>query len=855
MGEKNVKMRWIALLALVMLLLLGVGGASAEETTTTAIDLVFDGKMYTDTVQVEWTEKYPVPEGGVKWDGTEEFIGYAEKENWRIINTDEFSYGEGQIAFMANLGTPFDVVEQIAAKYNARIVAYLALTENYVIELIKDKSLLEMCAVIEKLKEETVIISDTVIPHYVEYFDLNAIPNDPWGGDVEWTESPSGINWNMEAINASQAWEYAPFMNKEIITIVDGMFDDSHEDIDYAAIRDTNWDTINSELSYADNAHGTHVTGIALAIHNNDLGISGVYPKGQAFAIGILGQNNEENVAWVIDYCEWFLRAIINDSHVINASLGWSNDALKDVTDSNRRNEIAAEAYRTRTTEHSIINGEEIYVVNSAISHLNHFFDTFPLLAQSELNSKYNFDFVFINSAGNDAVDTQYNWWTQAITSSFFTERFINVSSVELNEGIIDYYNRHNWGHNISVFAPGRIIYSTVPTDIYNLKRYANGFLEEINGINYAFEWSGTSMAAPHATGVAAMIWSIAPSITGADVKRILCNSDEHIMISDQHGNSRPLLDAQACVHEAFMIASGNGNLSVDVIDQNTGDYIYDVQVCIKPLEICQVTKTTTESTGVVYPYMKTLKLGQYEVTVSKDGYQSYTEKITVTRDSEININATLKPIDAPEVTKGKLNGMVTFNAQGVNDIKVNVLKGTTSVITLITANGYFDVDLEPGTYTLSIDADGYVPTSRDITVFTGKTTTENIELDDAMYAVATQTMNTSIQYDVKLFNANDSITQLDMKVTLRNGTVLMDTANGIRSGVTMRADGFAFQIDDELAQGAQLEVTAADGQRRTYSGAIVLSSGLWSGTKKLPDSRSNGGYWDANGFYHESKY
>lgn len=851
MGEKNVKMRWIALLALVMLLLLGVGGACAEETAEATIDLVFDGKTYTDTVQVEWTKKYPVPEGGVKWDGTEEFIGYVDKDKWVVENLDGLSYGAGQIAFIAASDTSFYDVEQLAAKYRARIVAYLAMTEDYIIELIDDKSLTNVVNTVKQMKNERILIEDTITLNYAEMLTINRIPNDPWYEGVEWNEQPKGRNWNMEAIHASQAWDYIPFMEEERIGIIDAIFDENHEDIDFAYVQDANVATYNNNLGHKGSAHGTHVAGIALAKHDNGKGISGVFPRGKAVAIGILGENRTQNINWTIEIKEYILKSIVNGANVINMSMGWSYDEyLKGKEDTEEKNRVAEREYR-KITEDSIVTfrnykGEiDTYLFSSRIPSLNYFFDSFPRL-QVEFGNKYNFDFVLVNSAGNDGIDAQYNYWTSAVSSMYLQDRLIIVGSSMLRDGGIAYYFEydksgklieHNWGERVDIVAPGWNVYSAI---------YDNGYEYE--------NWSGTSMAAPHVAGTAAMMWSVNPELSGPEVKEMILGSSKLHLI-DRRNIDYPMLDTYLATKAAFEKAKGNGILKVIAQNKATGNYVYDIQVRIKPLEICQETETTEANTGLVYPYLKMLKLGQYEVTISKDGYQSYTEKITVTRDSEININATLKPIDAPEVTKGKLNGMVTFNTQGVNDIKVNVLKGTTSVITLITANGYFDVDLEPGTYTLSIDADGYVPTSRDITVFTGKTTTENIELDDSMYAVATQTMNTSIQYDVKLFNAHDSITQLDMKVTLKNGTVLMDTANGIRSGVTMRADGFAFQIDDELAQGAQLEVTAADGQRRTYSGAIVLSSGLWSGTKKLPDSRSNGGYWDANGFYHESKY
>ena len=60
-----------------------------------------------------------------------------------------------------------------------------------------------------------------------------------------------------------------------------------------------------------------------------------------------------------------------------------------------------------------------------------------------------------------------------------------------------------NFGGNVDVSAPGVNIFSSLPDD-------AHGFLD------------GTSMAAPHVTGLAALVWSVAPGLTGTQVRRII---------------------------------------------------------------------------------------------------------------------------------------------------------------------------------------------------------------------------------------------------------------------------------------------------------------------------------------------
>ena len=67
--------------------------------------------------------------------------------------------------------------------------------------------------------------------------------------------------------------------------------------------------------------------------------------------------------------------------------------------------------------------------------------------------------------------------------------------------------NFSNYGKmNVDVFAPGVEIYATVPKDKYKAM-------------------SGTSMAAPSAAGVAALVRSYYPQLSASQVKHILMNS------------------------------------------------------------------------------------------------------------------------------------------------------------------------------------------------------------------------------------------------------------------------------------------------------------------------------------------
>jgi len=108
-----------------------------------------------------------------------------------------------------------------------------------------------------------------------------------------------------------------------------------------------------------------------------------------------------------------------------------------------------------------------------------------------------NSNILFVCAAGNDI------WNNPNYPAYFNLPNILSVAALQ-NDGSLAGYS--NNGSNISIAAPGSDIYSTLP------------------GNNYGYS-SGTSMAAPHATGVAALLLSIDSNLTPAQIKEQIQNS------------------------------------------------------------------------------------------------------------------------------------------------------------------------------------------------------------------------------------------------------------------------------------------------------------------------------------------
>jgi subtilisin family serine protease len=118
-------------------------------------------------------------------------------------------------------------------------------------------------------------------------------------------------------------------------------------------------------------------------------------------------------------------------------------------------------------------------------------------------------DVLIVHAAGNDSksVDTEPNFPTDEVNGKEISDNLLTIGALNNKYGKDLVADFSNYGaKNVDVFAPGVEIYATVPNN------------------NYKYE-QGTSMAAPNAAGVAALIRSYYPKLSASQVKHILMDS------------------------------------------------------------------------------------------------------------------------------------------------------------------------------------------------------------------------------------------------------------------------------------------------------------------------------------------
>jgi subtilisin family serine protease len=145
---------------------------------------------------------------------------------------------------------------------------------------------------------------------------------------------------------------------------------------------------------------------------------------------------------------------------------------------------------------------------------------------------------LFVVAAGNNGANilgsaTQYPTYPAAhVTDSIAKDCVLPVAATGTSNTLASF---SNFGQEVPIAAPGVGIRSSV----YDRKVK-----------NREATWSGTSMAAPHVTGVALMIKNAFPRLTGAQIKTAIVGSTT-IQISGIGGG---LLDAKAAYDAAAAI-------------------------------------------------------------------------------------------------------------------------------------------------------------------------------------------------------------------------------------------------------------------------------------------------------------
>lgn len=354
------------------------------------------------------------------------------------------------------------------------------------------------------------------IPEENELFTDYSVSNPPNSSN---DDDRFDLQWGHDAIDAPEAWAAGYSGEGAVVAVLDTGFDTDHPDLDENVLHGLSKSFVPGEsvvfdrnLRGNDSSHGSHVAG-TIAAADNGVGIIGVAPKAKLMLVKVLSDKGRGAFSWIIN---GILYAADNGADVINMSLGAS--LPKDGRFVNADGSITK------------ISSNQITEITGAL-----------LRAVNYANQQGT---LVIAAAGNNANNGMRDGSQLYVPSDMPNVLSISatgpigwIMNPTTDLDVLASYS--NYGNKVDFAAPGGNF------DLY----YRDGLTVCDNPVagmsqNYCFRfdmvysltnggwgWSaGTSMAAPHASGVAALVYGkMGANATPAQVTAALKQSADDI--------------------------------------------------------------------------------------------------------------------------------------------------------------------------------------------------------------------------------------------------------------------------------------------------------------------------------------
>ena len=322
-------------------------------------------------------------------------------------------------------------------------------------------------------------------------------PSSLRGVSVNEADKPEEVvNWGAQAMSAADAAAVPVAHAPVTVGVIDTGIDDTHPDlvgrVDTSRSVSCGHNGIASQAYGAwrdDYFHGTHVAGIIAANHNG-IGIDGIAPD--TTLVSIKASNEDQLMYPEYVTCGFMWAAshgvdIVNNSYSMDPWVYWSSSDPEQ-----------AAGLEAATRAIAYAQGRGLVVIASAG---NDGMDNDNVTTDSGSPTDLDTPIKDRPASGGVKVPAMVEGVSQ-VSAATRTNPETKPEWATLKRADFS-----NYGTSIDFTAPGQDIYSTVPTSLY-----ASGYAKT----------SGTSMATPHITGIAALIKATHPGFRGKQITDLM---------------------------------------------------------------------------------------------------------------------------------------------------------------------------------------------------------------------------------------------------------------------------------------------------------------------------------------------
>jgi subtilisin family serine protease len=300
---------------------------------------------------------------------------------------------------------------------------------------------------------------------------LQVTPNDPQFNQLWGLNNTGQTGGTVDAdIDAPQAWDIQQGSQNVVVAVVDTGVDYNHQDL-AANIWANTGEIANDGIDNDSNGYTDDVRGYDFINNDNNPWDDNSHGSHVAGTIGAVGNNN---------------------IGVVGVSPNVSIMPLKFLSSAGGGTSSAA----AKAIDYATQNGAK--VINASYRGF-----VFSQLQRDAIDDANTMGVSFVAAAGNDINN---NDTTPVYPSSYALPNIIAVAATTHHDQLASFSNYGTT--SVDLGAPGQSILSTIPGNLYGLK-------------------SGTSMAAPHVAGAAALLLAQDPSRTPAQLKDILMNTTD----------------------------------------------------------------------------------------------------------------------------------------------------------------------------------------------------------------------------------------------------------------------------------------------------------------------------------------